>query len=101
MKEVLKIKSITNLHEAFDYEKPGHPLISVLDLSKISIPNSALNKKVVTPFYNISLKTMTAQAFKYGRKYFDFSEGFLLGIAPNQVLEIDETSEKGVMEGWA
>lgn len=101
MSEFYNIKSITELHETFAYKKPNHPLISVVDLSELVIPKEVLKLKIGTPFYNITLKTKTSQLFKYGREYFDFSEGFLFGIAPNQVIEIDETSEKGDMAGWA
>ncbi len=101
MSQFLKINTISELHQAFDYKKPSHPLITVMDLHEVLIPERALNKKIATPFYSISLKSKIAQPFKYGRNYFDFSEGVLLGIAPNQILEVDETSAKGDMEGWA
>ena len=101
MSHFLKIHTITELHDAFGYKKPCHPLISVIDLSEIKISEELLGLKIGTPFYTITLKTKTAQLFKYGRSYFDFSEGFLFGLAPNQIIEIDETSEKGDMEGWA
>lgn len=101
MSDFFKIDNITKLHEVFGYKKPNHPLICVIDLSDVKIPEELLNLKIGTPFYNITLKTKTSQLFKYGREYFDFSEGFLFGIAPNQIIEIDETSEKGDMEGWS
>lgn len=97
----LKIDTITKLHEAFSYSKPEHPLVSVIDLSEVAISEEMLNVKIGTPFFNITLKTKTSQLFKYGREYFDFSEGFLFGISPNQIIEIDETSKKGDTEGWA
>lgn len=101
MGQFLKINTITELHEAFGYRKPSHPLISVIDLSDVVISQEILNLKIGTPFYNVTLKTKTSQLFKYGREYFDFSEGCLFGIAPNQIVEVDETSEKGDMGGWA
>jgi len=101
MSAFYKIETITELHEAFGYKKPHHPLISVIDLSNVAIAKDMLHLKISTSFYSITLKTKTSQLFRYGREYFDFSEGFLLGIAPNQIIEIDETSEKGDMAGWA
>lgn len=101
MPNFIHIEDITTLHEAFDYTKPEHPLISVIDLSQVRIREDQLHQKIATSFYNITLKTKTAQLFRYGREYFDFSEGFLFGVAPNQVIEVDETCEKGDLEGWA
>jgi AraC-like DNA-binding protein len=73
----------------------------VIDLSEVSVPEEMLYQKLTNPFYTITLKTKTSVEFKYGRDYFDFSEGVLLGLAPNQIIEIDEVAEKGAMEGWA
>lgn len=95
------IKDINTLQAAFNCGKPEHPLITVINLAEVSIGEEMLHQKIATSFYNITLKTKTAMAFRYGREYFDFSEGFLFGIAPNQIVEVDETSERGDMAGWA
>lgn len=101
MENYIHITDITALHQAFDSKKPEHPLVSVIDLAEVSIHEDMLHQKIATSFYNVTFKTKTAQIFKYGREYFDFSEGVLFGVAPQQILEVDETSEKGDMEGWA
>ncbi len=101
MSSFFTIKSISQLHDVFGYKKPRHPLITVIDLSDVEISKAFLHKKIGTPFYNITLKTKTSQLFKYGRDYFDFTEGFLFGISPHQIIEVDETSKKGDIEGWA
>ncbi|MGB0869142.1 MAG: helix-turn-helix domain-containing protein [Flavobacteriales bacterium] len=101
MSDFLHIKTISELHKAFGYQKPNHPLITVIDLSDVEISDAFLHQKIGTPFYNITLKTKTALLFKYGREYFDFDEGFLFGLSPNQIIEIDETAKKGDMEGWS
>ncbi|KXX66905.1 AraC family transcriptional regulator [Flammeovirga sp. SJP92] len=101
MSSFYTIHSISELHEAFGYKKPNHPLISVINLAEVAISKEMLHLKIGTPFYAITLKTKVAHPFRYGREYFDFSEGYLFGIAPNQIIEVDETSEKGELEGWA
>ena len=100
MSKYFKIESITQLHESFKVAKPSHPLVSVIDLSQVAIPDEAIGQKMSTVFYNITLKTKTAVSFKYGREYFDFAEGVLMGIGPNQLIEVDETAKIGDMEGW-
>ena len=72
-------------------------MIAVIDLSEAFIPEKILHRKIITPFYNISLKTKTTMNFEYGRDYFDFPEGVLFGIAPDQIIEVDETGKKGDM----
>lgn len=101
MSAVFNIKSISHLHEVFGYKKPNHPLITVINLSDVEVSEEQLNQKMGIPFYNISLKTKSTQLCKYGRDYFDLTEGVLYGAAPNLVVEIDEASEKGDMAGWA
>jgi len=36
--EILHIKSISQMHETIGFEKPTHPLISVMDVSQWVIP---------------------------------------------------------------
>ncbi|MGB0985048.1 MAG: hypothetical protein ACPG19_13445 [Saprospiraceae bacterium] len=36
--DILHIKSISQLHEAVGAPKPKHPLISILDYSKMKVP---------------------------------------------------------------
>lgn len=101
MGKYITIDNISAILNAFHYKKPEHPLVSVIDLSQVRFTDEMLHQKVATTFYNITFKTKTAHPFKYGREYFDFAEGVLFGIAPHQVIEMDETSEKGDMEGWS
>lgn len=101
MPEVITIQSITQLHAAMGYPKPAHPLISVVDLSQAAF-TSNVNQKVTTNLYSISLKTKyTNGTVHYGQNHLDFEEGVLLGLAPQQVMSLEEKIEKGDMEGWS
>lgn len=95
------IDNLTDLHEFLGLKKPEHPLVTVIDLSEITLRESMLGQKITSSFYNITMKTKVAMQFRYGRQYFDFAEGTLFGIAPDQYMEIDEVAEKGEMEGWS
>ena len=101
MDNFIHIETITQLHDAFKSGKPQHPLITVFNLSDVAISPDMLHKKIRNNFYSITLKTQTHLSFKYGREYFDFAEGFLFGLAPNQIIEVDETAKKGDMKGWS
>lgn len=90
MKVPDKIESITALHNLFKLKKPLHPLISVIDLADVTeMPESVLNA-VYTGFYVIALKKDCAGRCKYGQQYYDFEEGIMYFIAPNQVFQFED-----------
>ncbi|GAA5032045.1 AraC family transcriptional regulator [Marivirga lumbricoides] len=98
--EIFKIKSLTQLHEVLGYEKPKHPLISVIEVSKMQIPKELLNMRMSANLYLISMKGSHC-GIQYGRNYYDFEEGVLVFTAPHQVVaattEIEDESEAGWM----
>ena len=98
--EIFKIKSLTQLHELLGYEKPKHPLISVIDVSKMHIQKEMLNMRMSANLYSISMKGSHC-GIQYGRNYYDFEEGVLIFTAPHQVVaatkEIDNEAEAGWM----
>ena len=101
MKEIININSISSLVKLFKSEKARHPLIAVVDLSKIRIGEEWANVKMSTAMYGISLKTKSNHQLRYGRSIIDFAEGSLYGCGPGQVLEVTGSSEEGELEGWA
>ena len=84
-----KISSITALHNLFKLKKPLHSLISVFDLADAIIPDTILSA-VYTDFYVIVLKKDCAGKCKYGQQYYDFEEGIMYFIAPNQVFQFED-----------
>lgn len=90
MKVPDKISSITTLHNLFKLPKPLHPLISVFDLSAINIIPDTILSAVYTGFYVIALKKDCAGKCKYGQQYYDFEEGIMYFIAPNQVFQFED-----------
>lgn len=95
--EYTDIKSITGLHAFFRYEKPRHPLISVVDLARVDRSDRVPDAAYRLDLYSIACKQVEG-SFKYGRTHYDFSEGTLMFTAPNQVL-IPGIENK--VAGWA
>lgn len=95
--EIIPIKSISQLHEAFGFEKPRHPLISVVDSSKICPNPEHRDLRVAMDFYMISMKNGDC-GIQYGRNYYDFAEGTLIFTAPGQVIMASDDQE--FPEGW-
>ena len=100
MKELLHIKSIPELHKLFSLGNSLHPLVSVLDFSKVT-DQIQQDSKITTDFYSVMFKNYCRNNIKYGRKSIDFQDGSLICIAPNQIIEIDnEIEERADKMGW-
>lgn len=96
---IIKIQSISQLHEALGFDKPRHPLISVIDVSKYKTPEEAIGQKVITDLYWIAMKDKSC-GFEYGRNYYDFEEGVLMFTAPGQVITAGGDSNPTNNKGW-
>jgi len=100
MKELIHLHSIADLHKLFNLGNSQHPLVAVLDFSKVT-EQVETNSKITTDFYSIMFKNYCKNNFKYGRIAIDFQDGNLICIAPNQVIEIDnEVIEREDKMGW-
>ncbi len=97
--EVFRVKSISQLHEAMGFPKPIHPQISLVDASKIKVPEEQVGSKLVADFYMISLKDKSC-GMQYGRNTFDFEEGVMVFSAPGQVYSPTKEIQEGDIEGW-
>ncbi len=76
---------------------PLHPLVAVVnyDVQKISLNNAG--RSFLIDFYKISFKKNFSGQIKYGQGYYDFEEGGMAFLAPNQLVTMtgDETSYEG------
>lgn len=102
MDEIRKINTISETHDLIGYAKPNHPLISVIDFSKIDTENIQDHPKTITGFYSIHLKNFNPTCnWVYGRKKFDFQEGTLVFLAPGQVTSVQSNNSNNERSGWA
>lgn len=99
--KIIDIHSITELHEVYGYREPKHPLISVIDLNKVNRSNS--QKYTAKTSYRMGFYAVFCKKYngnlKYGQSYYDFNEGSLIFLAPDQL--VSGNSEAEVEEGWA
>src|SRR5450631_3706588 len=97
----LRIKSISQYHQVMGLPKPEHPLISVINLESIKHPPGNEPISLVFDFYSISLKRDFNAKIKYGQQEYDFDEGIMFFISPNQVFSI-EPGKDGPLKrsGW-
>ncbi|WP_456312028.1 helix-turn-helix domain-containing protein [Pseudomonas shirazensis] len=91
-----RIDSITEIHRLMGLPKPQHPLIGLVDLSKLK--SSDVNS-VLFELYVISIKRGCDKLF-YGQQKYDFDEGLMAFISPGQILRGEENGVPINLEGW-
>lgn len=92
-----RIKSITEIHRIAGIEKPNHPLISIVDVSKFT--NDSDVNAVIFDFYAVSLKR-GCDNLLYGQQKYDFDEGLMAFMSPGQILRGEESGVPPNMKGW-
>jgi AraC family transcriptional regulator, transcriptional activator of pobA len=100
-KQVHRIKTISEYHQVMGLPKPEHPLISIINIE--TIKHSPAHEPVmrVFDFYFIALKRNCNAKFRYGQQQYDFDEGVMFFIAPNQVFGIEPGKDETLKpSGW-
>lgn len=93
------INSISEQHRLLSLPKPQHPLVSVFNFSDIDNNAEEMSKNFVLNFYCIAIKKGFKGKLKYGQNYYDFDEGVMSFISPQQVLAKPAADESPV-SGW-
>jgi AraC family transcriptional activator of pobA len=93
--KLIRFISIAESHEAFGLPKPQHPLISLIHFNEKNPFNTGMAPIYdVLSFYKITFITHNAGRLKYGRDYYDYDEGSMLFMAPNQLVGSTEYNSK-------
>ena len=101
MGNTFRFKSLQDLHTYYNLPQPEHPLISVIDYSKISYPEGVEELKWVQDFYIFALKRNVHAKFNYGQQPYDFNSGVLSFFAPQQLLHVEIKANVNVRQsGW-
>lgn len=100
-KRVHRVKSIAEFHAMKGLPSPQHPLISLFDYSKVEITKDISFKNFIFDFYQISCKRNLGTKYKYGQGHYDFNDGVMFFIAPNQVFSVEPLGEMVMPRtGW-
>jgi hypothetical protein len=87
-----------NDYNVFNNTETLHPLVSVIDMSKVS-PRQASN--MYFRVYTVFLKEVKCGDLRYGKKTYDYQEGTLVFIAPGQVVSVENSGETNQPKGYA
>lgn len=101
MKEIVFIKSISQMHDVFGLSKPKHPLVSIIRFKDAQIRPEYHHIRCAFGMYCITHKNETDGSMQYGRNSYDFQEGSMLFIKPGQVLTYDGHQSTAKDPGWA
>ena len=100
MNEIVRIKSINEVHRFFQLEKPRHPLVTAIPIDDRITNFDYGDVKYVFDFYQINLKQGFSGSMRYGRNSYDFDEGTLTFIKPDQVIQPENQYEIIGSSGW-
>ena len=101
MKEIVKIKTISQVHDYYGLPKPNHPLVSVLR-SKDICKRQPEEVNFFFNFYQIALISNSLDSMNYGRSNCDFQEGGLIFTSPKQVMSFNgEYKNPSEESGWS
>ncbi len=89
MKKIQRFKTISEFHRYCNLPKPEHPLISLVDYSQVHYNTNDAEIRWVQDFYSIGLKRNVNEKFNYGQQQYDFDEGVLAFVSPQQMLSIE------------
>jgi AraC-like DNA-binding protein len=96
-----KIQTISDYHNFMGLPKPTHPQISVLRFEDITSRPDGNWSSIVNSFYCIALKRNFNAKMQYGQQEYDFDEGVLAFVAPNQVIRVTpNANEVPKHTGW-
>jgi AraC-like DNA-binding protein len=100
MSNFFHTKSISEVHHSFGLGKPLHPLITIIrEWPKTDFNFS--NVKMTSDLYLIGMKGNIRGTFKYGRNSYDYEEGTLAFLAPNQVITFENSEKDLDIGGWS
>ncbi|WP_353145424.1 helix-turn-helix domain-containing protein [Chryseobacterium sp.] len=92
----IRIKSISEFHRLRNLPKPEHPLISIIDYADLKFSHEEKGQKLSATFdfYSISVKRNLSGNLQYGQQQYDFDEGLMSFVAPNQVFGVEVFKEE-------
>lgn len=79
-------KSISELMRALGMPKPLHPLIALVSHGGAGYGHEYAGHHFLIDFYKVSFKKNFRGQVKYGQGYYDFEEGGLAFLGPNQLV---------------
>ena len=105
MAEIKRFSKISDYHKFANLPAPQHPLISLVDYSQVSYPEESKKFHLVQDYYTIGLKRNVPYKIYYGQQEYDFDEGLMTFVSPNQMISLKDNPNVGAStalkpSGW-
>lgn len=100
MSDIIHIKSITDFTTILELPAPKHPLVSVFNLKDMPHLVEYNDIRYTSDLYMISLKDGITGTINYGRNSYDFSDGTMVFMKPNQVMSGAKEEISADSKGW-
>lgn len=104
MKEIVRLRSISEFHEALGLASPKHPLVSLIHDKDVfqnhQIDENLFDTRFTLDMYTIMFKDKISGSLGYGRSSYDYQEGTLVFSSPGQVLTSPKKEDITRKEGW-
>lgn len=102
MKDLMHLKSVKDYHKLAHIKAPEHPLISLVNYKDVNYPEDIDKLKWKQDYYTIGLKRHVPYKFFYGQQQYDFDEGLMTFVAPNQVMRLGKNPnvKSSQPSGW-
>lgn len=95
-----RVKTISEFHQLNGLPAPQHPLVSIVNYRDLIINTSNESTTFLFSYYTISLKRGVSKMF-YGQQQYDFDEGVMYFMAPNQILRTNNNPDDLLnRSGW-
>lgn len=98
MAQLYRLSKISDYHNFANLPSPVHPLISLVDYSQVQYPKNVKGLRLIQEYYSIGLKRNVPYKFFYGQQEYDFDEGLMTFISPNQMISMDSNPNVGAKE---
>ena len=95
-----KLNSVAALHSFMGLSSPQNPLITIIDHAKTQNRSVSTSQKLLLNLYNISIKRSFKGKLKYGKNHYDFDNGTMSFIAPNQIISVESEKDRN-SDGWS
>jgi len=95
----LHFDTISKLHQGIGIAKPRHPLFSIFRFEDFPAFKNEQRVRLISDFYQITLKKECPCKIQYGLTTFDFDEGVISCFSPKQIYILDKDF-KPATSGW-
>ncbi|WP_421921184.1 helix-turn-helix domain-containing protein [Marinifilum sp.] len=98
-KKTINLTTVSKIHSLLNQGAVRHPLISVIDFSKVNFTDGVfpIDARFNLSFYSLIIKKLDDGILKYGRQNYDSQDGSLFFLAPNQVFKLGDAH---AVYGW-